>query len=233
MVSKIRTSTDVIDCACVIHGDVYSWQYVENLYNMLQRHLSRPMRFHVYTESNRAVPSNMIKHELQECPAANERKRGWWYKMQLFNKEYFAGDLLYLDLDTVVVRDLTWITDLPTHKLWAVRDFRFLQDTDSYEINSSVMWWNVEKFHWLWEKFANSDPYQEVKKHNGDQDYIDSNLAPNQRAYFPESSMTSWRWQAQQHNADAIIPSTTSVLIFHGSPKPHEVTDPQIVTLWC
>ena len=51
-----------IDCACVIHSDVYSWRYVDTLYNMLVRNLSREVRLHVYTEQDRPVPDHMIKH---------------------------------------------------------------------------------------------------------------------------------------------------------------------------
>ena len=48
-----------IDCACVIHGDVYSWKYVDVLYSMLSRNLSRPIRMHVYTEQHLEVPPHM------------------------------------------------------------------------------------------------------------------------------------------------------------------------------
>ena len=33
-----------VDCACVIHGDVYSWKYVDVLYNMLKRNFSQEIR---------------------------------------------------------------------------------------------------------------------------------------------------------------------------------------------
>lgn len=243
MVQENRAS---IDCACVIHGSAYDWQYVENLYNMLERNMLRPIRFHVYTEPDRPVPEYMIKHSLAECPAANVRKRGWWYKMQLFNQEHFTGNLLYLDLDLVVIRDLTWITDLPSHKLWAIRDFKYLQNENLYQINSSVMWWNVSTFDWLWQKFKNSDPATEAKRHNGDQDYIDKHVEQRARAYFPTDSMLSWRWQlwegglqfpynrTKYPGAGAIIPDSTSVLVFHGQPKPHELLDNVVIKQhWC
>jgi hypothetical protein len=63
MAKKNRARIDSItDCACVIHGTGYDWQYVEKLYNMLSTTFAQGIRFHVYTEAHRPVPSHMIKH---------------------------------------------------------------------------------------------------------------------------------------------------------------------------
>ena len=51
-----------INVACLIHGDRYPWYYVDRLYNMVTRNLSRAVDFHVYTESHREIPDHMIKH---------------------------------------------------------------------------------------------------------------------------------------------------------------------------
>ena len=53
-----------VDCACLIHGDKYNWSYVDTLYHMICRNVSMDVRFHVYTEASRGVPSPFIKHEL-------------------------------------------------------------------------------------------------------------------------------------------------------------------------
>ena len=83
-----------IDCACVIHGSGYDWIYVDRLYSMLSRHISRGIRLHVYTEPGRPVPPHMIRHDLQEWAGVSGRKQSWWYKMQLFNPAHHQGQLL-------------------------------------------------------------------------------------------------------------------------------------------
>ena len=125
-----------VDCACVIHGDAYSWQYVDTLYSMLTRNLSRPIRMHVYTEHDRVVPPHMIKHVLTEWPGIRGSKKSWWYKMQLFNSEHHEGQLLYLDLDTVIVNNLDWITQLGSAYFWAIHDFKTLWRPTFQGINS-------------------------------------------------------------------------------------------------
>ena len=115
MAKKNRARPDTVtDCACVIHGSGYDWQYVEKLYNMLTRNLQGSIRFHVYTEASRSVPPHMIKHQLTEWPGIGGPRRSWWYKMQLFNQHHHQGNLLYFDLDCVIVADLQWLVDLPT-----------------------------------------------------------------------------------------------------------------------
>ena len=49
-----------IDCACVIHGTAYSWDYVERLHSMLSRHITPGIRLHVYTEADRPVPEPVV-----------------------------------------------------------------------------------------------------------------------------------------------------------------------------
>jgi hypothetical protein len=131
-----------IDCACVIHGSGYDWQYVEKLYNMLSRNLSAEVRLHVYTEHDRSVPPHMVKHILEDWGISGP-KRSWWYKMQLFNPAHFTGNLLYFDLDVVIANQLNWVRELSTDYLWTIRDFRYLQRRDTVTMNSR----NLSRFN--------------------------------------------------------------------------------------
>jgi hypothetical protein len=235
---------ETVDCACVIHGSAYSWDYVEKLYNMLERNLVKTIRFHVYTEHDRSVPPHMIKHNLMEWPGVSGPKASWWYKMQLFNTAHHKGPLLYLDLDTVIVRNLDWITELPLGYLWAIKDFRYLWRSHNKSINSSVMWWDTRDLQWVWENFANQDIAYMRKKYHGDQDFLTETIPDRQRRTFDEKYILSYRWQAKdggfdfqrrQHkipNSGVRLGNETSLLIFHGSPKPHEVNDKYIMQFW-
>lgn len=245
MAKKNRTSTDpVTDCACVIHGETYSWDYVEKLYRMLSRHLPNGIRLHVYTEAHRTVPSHMIKHELVEWPGVNGPKRSWWYKMQLFDNAHFSGPLLYLDLDVVVYNNLNWVREAHLDCFWTIRDFRYLQKPGYDKMNSSLMYWDTTKFGWVWDKFCEEDISKVVTRWPGDQDYINQVIQPSQRRYFDDQHFQSFRWQAldggmnfrsrkaNQPGGGIRLSPDASVLVFHGKPKPHEVTHPQIQQLW-
>ena len=245
MAKKNRIASDsMIDCACVIHSTGYDWRYVENLYSMLARALPGGMRFHVYTEHDRSVPPHMIKHILTEWPGIAGPKKSWWYKMQLFNPEHHAGNLLYLDLDTVVVRDLSWVTNHDTGYFWGIRDFRYLQNPHHSVFNSSFMWWNVSNFSRIWDQFSQGDIAQLTKNNQGDQDYITKSINVNQRRFFEDRLFQSFRWQCldggynfqrRQPRAPGTgvkIAADTAVVVFHGMPKPHQISDPAIAQLW-
>lgn len=248
MAKKNRARPDgITDCACVIHGTGYDWMYVEKLYNMLKRNLPQGIRFHVYTEADRPVPPHMIKHALKDWPGIGGPKRSWWYKMQLFNPEHHTGNLLYFDLDCVIISDLEWIPVLSTECFWTIRDFRYLQRQSHSGMNSSVMWWNVARYAHVWQEFNKLDINRTVLQYPGDQDYLGAVIPPTERRYFESHHLQSWRWQVQDGGFDftsrrAKQPGTgasphiggnASILVFHGRPKPHECTaDPVIASHW-
>ena len=244
MAKKNRPISSITDCACVIHSTGYDWTYVERLYNMLDRNLPGGIRFHVYTEHDRSVPPHMVKHILEDWPGIAGPKKSWWHKLQVFNPAHHAGNLLYFDLDTIVMRDISWITQLDTNYLWGVRDFKYLQSPNVMSLNSSVMWWNVHHLSWVWDKFKISDVTKLSRQYHGDQDYLNATLGHNRIRYFDDGQMISWRWQCvdggydfqhRKHKAPGLgtqIPGNTSVLVFHGNPKPHKINDKVVQDLW-
>jgi hypothetical protein len=185
----------------------------------------------------------MVKHILEDWGISGP-KRSWWYKMQLFNPAHFAGNMLYLDLDVVIADSLDWIPEHSTDYLWTIRDFRYLQRRDTVTMNSSMMWFNVDRFAWIWDRFSQADFKATIKSYPGDQDYIGAALDVNQRRFFDDFRFESYRWQCldggydfakRKHlkpNSGVRIQPGTSVVVFHGNPKPAQVHDPVIQQLW-
>jgi hypothetical protein len=232
-----------IDCACVIHGTAYSWTYVERLYNMLQRNLTPSIRLHVYTEASITIPNTIIKHELKPWPISRPKK-SWWYKMQLFNPAYHAGPLLYFDLDTVITGNIDWIWQHSTDRFCTIRDFKHLWRPTFYGINSSVMWWDTVRYAHIWEKFKQENLSHIIKKYHGDQDYITDKIPMQDRTFFNTHWVQSWRWQSldggynftkkcyQTPGTGTQLLPSTSILVFHGNPKPDKIADPVVLQHW-
>jgi hypothetical protein len=76
------------------------------------------------------------------------------------------------------------------------------------------------------------------------QDYLNAALNVNQRRFFDDGFFESFRWQCldggfdfarRRHHRPGTgvkIEPGTSVVVFHGRPKPAEVHDPVIQQLW-
>lgn len=237
------TATGIIDCACVIYGNAYSWKYVDCLYGMIKRNLNSEFNLHVYTEADRPVPDHMIKHALTEWPEV-KLGRAWWYKMQLFNPMHHAGPLLYFDLDTVIIGNIDWIAKTPTNYFNTVRDFKYLWSPNFVGVNSSVMWWDTVRFSYLWDSFCAESLKDTQLKYRGDQDFISAKISANQVRYFDKERVKSWRWQCldggynfkkrchKNPGTGTQVSPDTSVMIFHGAPKPDQIQDPFVLHHW-
>jgi hypothetical protein len=107
------------------------------------------------------------------------------------------------------------------------------------------MYWHTEKFAKVWTEFSKQHIPKLCSQYHGDQDYLSVVLKSNQRRFFPEKSALSWRWQALDGGIDPYkrthlhpgqgtqFGPETSLLIFHGQPKPDRVTDTVIKNHWC
>jgi hypothetical protein len=250
MAKKIKRLTgvsDTIDCACLIHDTLYDWSYVDKLYNSLCRNLTPTVRMHVYTESTRHVPQPYIRHNLEEWEGVRGPKRSWWYKIQLFNPIHMLpdqGQMLYFDLDTVIVGNIDWLWNVNRDRFWAARDFQYLMKSSRWKINSSVMWFDPLKYSYVFKEFDIKQIVNNARcPWHGDQDYIFSKVKTDVN-YYNTDQILSYRWQVKEGGfdfryrkpinpgAESTISGTASVLIFHGNPKPHEVTDNLISQHW-
>lgn len=233
-----------VDCACVIHGPAYDWVYVDKLYAMLSRHITRKVRLHVFTEAERSVPEPYVKHALKNWPGIGGPRKSWWYKMQMFDPDQIRGRLLYFDLDVIILQNIDWMLQLDVRYFWACRDFRYLWRGAWYGINSSVMIWHTEMMGHIWQNFSSQNIHAVTKQFQGDQDYLNSILNDKTRRYLDQERIKSWRWEIndggmdfkkrvyKRPDAGSVIPPNTHVMIFHGLPKPHEIQDPVIQRQW-
>lgn len=130
--------------ACVNHGNYLGQgqRYVDTLRAMVSRHLQR-------------------KHDFV-CLEDVGKYSGWWAKIELFRPGRFSGRVLYLDLDSVVVGDLTPIVD--AKGIINLLDWGWQTPT----LCSSVMCWDAGEHKSIFELFDVSVP----QAFRGDQDWM-------------------------------------------------------------
>ena len=196
--------------SCVLKsGGVYNAEWVAKLQRGVSRHLSVPYRFVCLSDVD--VPCERIK--------LKHNWPGWWSKIELFSDDIDISPHLYLDLDTVITGNLEAFTDLPY-------DFAMLRNfTYPDMVGSGVMWFR-EVPHQVYTKFLKM-PECYMAHHErmvdaetsyiGDQAFIWDALNRKVDA-LDNLPIKSYRYHCRYR----LLPDT-SLVCFHGSPRPPEV----------
>lgn len=195
-------------------GDKYRDEDVYILREMVRRHLSSPHDF--YCLSDRQIGDI-------NCFIPDEKWPGWWSKLLLFR--YAGGQILYLDLDVVIVGELEPLLSerLSMPANWAQSGHGGCQ--------SSVMSWNShhENLGWIADRFDPSkltDPEngnygwykKDGKKLWGDQEFV-TDLVGDPGEYVAKmEGVVSYKYHCTKSLPDC------SVVCFHGNPKPSQVS---------
>lgn len=222
---------EFITVACVWWGTLYPKSYVERLRNSVARNLTVPHEFVCITDRDdvpegvRAIPTP-VPNELCQGTNSYGDGKGWWAKVGLFKPGLFgdAKRVLYLDLDVVIVGSLDKIASVQ-EPFCAIENFGPNKGHAAH--NSSVVVWTPnEKSDEIYTKFSPDVPNQL----HGDQCWIWRVLRDDIRDY-PKNWVVSYKYEKhrQWRHAD----ENTSVVVFHGSPKPHQVLrEKQIYENW-
>jgi hypothetical protein len=147
----------------------------------------------------------------------------WWPKMEIFK---IHGPVLYLDLDTIVFRDLKPILDnILKYEFVAIRDF-YKDHRMQRTLGSGVMFWKGD-MKYLYDEFL-KDPEKNMaecmtSRWWGDQGFIEKTIKTPVvywQDVFPKK-LVSWKVHCRGG-----IPSDAVIIAFHGKPKPWEIKLP-------
>lgn len=197
---------------CIKQGPRYGAEYVNTLYNMVERNLTVPHDFVCFTDNPEGInPEITILPPL--CPEA-----GWWGKMYLYQANIpglkTAKRILYLDLDVVITGSLDDVVKFDSDHAM-IRDYPEgyfpAGDIRQRHGNSSVILLTVGKRTEIWKEYkAAGEP-----KYGSQQGWINERF-PNKFDLFPDWMMKSYK----MHNLQSAVPEDCRIVMFHGIPKP-------------
>ena len=206
--------------ACVCYGKKYSVEYVQKLYNMVQRNTTLEHNFFIFTDNMEMEIDGHVN--IRTFP---ETLSGWWNKMQLFRPDILDGDTLYMDLDVVITGNIDCFFNYePEADFIGMNDF----NPDTKIFNSSVFKFKPEAMKSkLWQPFT--DDRTKWLRYSGDQNVISDLIIghPGTRS-FPDSWTQSYKWYDRkgqryhkgkwtfEHNGESLV------TVFHGEPNPHQ-----------
>lgn len=232
---------------CVKSGAKYPAEYVNRLRRMVARNLSCPHTFHCLTDDPRGVDEGIVLHPLTPPDPGT-----CWNKLRLFEQGTAAPGtvILYLDLDVVVTGRLD---DLLSWR--PEEDFVGQPDWNRPlfpQFNSSVMRLQAGAHPEVADSFREKTSrgalqrrqewdcttrsrekvvyWRGWRRFGGDQEWITDALRPKKKVRsraFPPGWIVSYK----KHGRHG-LPAGAKIVVFHGSPKPHEVGNDYVRENW-
>jgi hypothetical protein len=199
--------------ACVRTGPKFPFMYVERLRNMVARHMGLPYVFVCLTDQRERCDGTIFV-DVKEIGLP-----GWWSKLVLFEPSWReTSQIIYLDLDTVIIGDLAPLADVP-HEFAILESPVRAHGVVSYpcKYNSSVMTIAGGRCGFMWQRF-DKQRSRLMLEHDryGDQKAIEE-LYPDAailNRLMPKGFFCNYRDLT-------MIEPKASVINFGGNNKPH------------
>lgn len=227
---------------CLKHGKKYGPEYVNTLYNMVQRHCTIAHEFVCLTDDDLGLDPRI---KILPLPS---NLSGWWCKPYMFSKDLpLNGTILYMDLDVVISSSIDKLFTYQQTHWCTIRDFTRAMRPGWPKYNSSIIRFRSGELDFVWEGFK-KNPKDIQRRYFGDQDYLFEATRKYQAAFYPDSWVQSWKWEVRKtkdfapgstrgnrkfRHIEHVTPRIECcVCVFHGDPNPHNCEDPWVIRNW-
>ena len=208
-------------------GDKFDADYVNRLYDMVERNLKIPHRFVCFTDNAEGINPNI---EIREIPPLNEEgiPDRMWKKLTVFNEKLadLTGQALFLDLDIIIRDDLTPFFEAEGEFL-IIKDWDFPKDVIG---NSSVFRFEIGKYPDVLEYFVNNGEKVRSEVRN-EQAYLSYKMHEKGiLKYWDKSWCVSFKRQCLHkfplnYFLEPKFPQNAKIIIFHGRPTPEQACE--------
>ena len=220
---------------CMKWGDKYGPEYVDRLYGMVRRHLRGDFRFVCLTDRSAGVRAEVECLPIPDLALPEGIPERGWKKLTTFEADLHGlqGTALFLDLDVVIVDDITPFFEQPGEFL-IIHDWKRPWRVTG---NSSV---------YRFELGAHADVLAHFRAHadavrarfRNEQAFLSDALHRQGRlAYWPAEWCASWkyhcipRWPLNYLRSPS-IPAGARILIFHGVINPPDALEGRSTHAW-
>lgn len=220
-----------VNILCMKWGNRYGPDYVNTLYSMVARNLSRPFRFVCLTDDSTGLRAEVeaLPIPLIDVPAFDQReawtmRSGAWLKLTTFAQPLhdLVGTALFIDLDVVIVSAIDEFFEPPGDflviKEWDKRDETGNTSVYRFEIGAHVD--AIDAFR--------ADPASLHRGIRNEQEYITQYLhRQGKLGYWPKAWCRSFKRHCVHKGLAAwrhkpTIPEGAKIIIFHGLPNPDD-----------
>lgn len=209
-----------VNVLCMKWGDRYGPAYVDRLFAMVARNLSLPHRFVCLTDDPRGIRPEVECRPLPTIELAGAPPHSGWRKLSCLGPalDDLDGQVLFLDLDLVIVAGIDCLFDLPG----AFCIIENWTQPGRGVGNSSVFRFQAGAHRVVLERFC-ADAARIIGSYPNEQTYLSRSVG--EVTFWPQSWCRSFKhdclparpWRAFRQ---AKIPAGAKIIVFHGEPKP-------------
>lgn len=224
-----------VNVICMKWGTLYPPEYVNRLYGMTARNLSRPFRFVCFTDDGDGLREEVETAPIPDLRLDSPYRLTAWRKLVLHRDSLggLSGRTLFLDLDVVIVGSLDPFFD-------HAGDFCIIHNwthPGRAVGNSSVFRFEVGANADVVERYESKPTQHWVDLYRNEQRFLSDILGRDRMTYWPSEWCVSFkkhslpRWPLNFGLA-ASIPDNARIVVFHGHPNPHEAVTGEWAARW-
>ena len=208
-------------------GSPYGKEYVEKLQRMFSRHLTLPHDFVCFTDR---VKENVRRGEIEyrTLPKGVIEWQGNLKKFYVYCPyNGLSGRVVMVDLDTVLLQN---IDEMLSYE----GDWCGVQAINPrrHHIGGGLVSFDHSKCGWLWQTVKNQ-PEKWAQITNGAERFVYEKVlpAPDLWQVLRPGWLVSYKKHVRREN-NGEVPKDTRIVVFHGVPRPHEVSDSWVRQYW-
>lgn len=219
---------------CMKWGNKYGPEYVNRLYQMIGRNMSREFQLTCFTDSSEGIDDEVNVQPLLPLGLPRGLPERGWNKLATLGSNIggLRGQVVFLDLDVVITGSLDELFELPG-EFYIIRDVKFrrkvIGNSSVYRFTvgrySEVLQDFIDNFEWVRTNFRNEQAYLS---------YAINKLG--ELNFWPEAWCPSFKYHCMKPwpmglFKDAELPKGAKVVVFHGHPLPDEAIN-GVTTKW-
>lgn len=226
--------TKPVTVVCMKWGDAYGPEYVNRLYAMTARHLSRPHRFMCFTDDTNGLRPEVETAPMPPITLDPKYSMAPWRKIGLFNAKLadLEGQALFLDLDLIVVGPLDEFFDYEPDRFCIIHNWTRPGQRVG---NSSVYRFEIGADSYVLDRFYERPHMAWIERYRNSQTFLSNTV--KDMVFWPKKWCVSFKRHCLapipfRWTHPARIPSGARIVVFHGRPNPDEALEGRWPGAW-
>lgn len=218
---------------CIKWGKIFDFRDVNTLFRACREYTSGPLRFVCLTDDADGLTEGVEAWQIPDIGLSLEEwsRPGVWPKLSLFSPALISlGRVLFIDLDMMIVGDLSPFFEPTQGAIFQNMgdSWRPTPKSEARETGSCIFSYEPGAEQKVLEVFL-ADKANAMMRWRNEQDFVGAHVS--KADYWPDDLVVSFKRHLCHRNAAGLFvkpvppPKATSIVAFHGTPRPRETLE--------